>query len=118
MITDVRVFDDEYLPRELVHRDGDLDELSQAFGPAVDGDTADNVLISGPSGVGKTALARYALNRLLHHADFDRAYVRCLGATEEDLLRKVLDEHRSKTSPSQDASVELGRAFLPNIIGV
>jgi cell division control protein 6 len=116
MITDVRVFDDEYLPSELVHRDGDLNVLSQAFQPAVDGKNADNVLISGPSGVGKTALARYSLNRLLHHADFDRAYVRCLGASEEDVLRKVLDEHRSNTSPSRNASVELLRTQLSDVV--
>jgi Cdc6-like AAA superfamily ATPase len=116
MITDSRVFRDEYLPGELVHRDGEIDELSQALQPAVNGNAADDILISGPSGVGKTALSRYALNRLLKHADVDRAYVRCLGASEEDVLREVIDEHRSRTSPDRNASVELLRTQLKDCV--
>ena len=36
MITDPRVFQDEYLPRELKHREGPVEELCRAFDPAVD----------------------------------------------------------------------------------
>jgi len=116
MITDARVFDDEYLPRELVHRDGELDELGQAFQPAVDGDSAEDVLVSGPSGVGKTALARYALDQLLQHADADRAYIRCLGSSEDDVLQAALEQHRSSTPTSSDVSAELLRTQLKDVV--
>jgi len=71
MITDPRVFQDEYLPRELKHREGPVEELCRAFDPAVDGDQATDVLVAGPSGVGKTVLVRHTLGRLEQYADVD-----------------------------------------------
>ena len=53
MITDRRVFEDIYLPRELIHRESEVGQLSRAFQPALSGSAPYNALISGPSGVGK-----------------------------------------------------------------
>lgn len=64
MIANPRIFADDHLPRELAHREGEVEELSLAFDPALDGQTAEDVLISGPSGVGKTVLARHTLAKL------------------------------------------------------
>jgi len=64
MIIDPRVFEDVYLPRELIHRESEVGQLSRAFQPALSGSAPHNALISGPSGVGKTVLARHTLDRL------------------------------------------------------
>lgn len=56
-------FEDIYLPRELMHRESEVCQLSRAFKPALTGSATRNALISGFSGVGKTVLARHILNR-------------------------------------------------------
>jgi Cdc6-like AAA superfamily ATPase len=69
MITHPRVFDDEWTPQELHHREGAVEVLSEAFDPATHGHAAKNVIIHGPSGVGKTVLAKHTMGRLEEHAD-------------------------------------------------
>jgi hypothetical protein len=39
MIIDPRVFEDVYLPRELIHRESEVGQLSRAFQPALSGST-------------------------------------------------------------------------------
>ena len=93
MITSPRVFDDAHLPRELVHRESEVEALTGALQPALDGDRANDIFISGPSGVGKTVLARHSLDRLAEHADVEHAHVRCLGKTTTSILRAALAAH-------------------------
>ena len=86
MITDPRVFDDEHLPRELMHREGAVETLLRSWSATRVGNAGEEVIICGPSGVGKTALARHTLRRLTDQAAITHAYVGCLGAVEGDLL--------------------------------
>lgn len=90
MLLRPRVFDDDHLPRALPHREGALEQLLHRFAPALDGQPAEHALISGPSGVGKTTLARYALTELGDQAAVGTAYVRCLGETTGTILRAIL----------------------------
>jgi len=106
MITDPRVFHDEYLPRELKYREGPVEEICRAFDPAVDGDQATDVLVAGPSGVGKTVLVRHTLNRLEQYADVDHAHIECLGADTEDVLQAALRKHRTPVDIYDDAGVK------------
>jgi Cdc6-like AAA superfamily ATPase len=57
MMINLRVFEDIYLPRELMQRESDVGQFSSAFQP-VSESAPHTTLISGPSGVGKTVLAR------------------------------------------------------------
>ena len=91
MITDHGVFEDAFLPRRLLHRDQEVGQLSRGFHPIVDGDPAGDALISGPSGVGKTALARHTLDRLETTADVAYTHLRCLGMTDVDILAALLE---------------------------
>lgn len=106
MITDPRVFEDKYLPRELKHREGPVEELCRAFDPAVDGDQATDVLVAGPSGVGKTVLVRHTLGRLEQYADVDHAHIECLGVDTKDVLQAALRKHRAPVDVRDDADVE------------
>jgi Cdc6-like AAA superfamily ATPase len=106
MITDPRVFDDTYLPRELPHREGEIEELSTGFGPTLAGQASEEILLSGPSGVGKTALARHTLDRLEARGDVTSAYVSCLGTTPAGILRSVLKYLPSTDDPSVTTPVE------------
>ena len=64
MIQDARVLQDDHLPREIVHRHEEMNQIAGALEPVVDGDTPQDTLLTGPSGAGKTCIARATLNEL------------------------------------------------------
>lgn len=116
MIVDPRVFEDEYLPRELKHREGPVEELCRAFDPAVEGDQATDVLVAGPSGVGKTVLVRHTLGRLEQYASVDHAHIECLGVDTEDVLQAALRKHRAPVDIPDDADVDALRDQLQDTV--
>ncbi|QLH83411.1 Cdc6/Cdc18 family protein [Halosimplex pelagicum] len=63
MITDARALKPEFVPRDLHHREGQIDHLSSVLAP-LQYDTAENVTIFGPSGSGKTTIAKYVVTQL------------------------------------------------------
>jgi len=89
MITRPEVFDDEHLPNRLYHREGAVETLTHAWAPTRHGDCGEDVLVYGPSGVGKTAVTKHTLHRL---TGVHTAHVRCLGQTTGDILRGVLED--------------------------
>jgi len=111
MITDESVFDDDHFPPSLKHRESELSELMRAWEPAANGGTADDVLIYGPQGVGKTVLARHGLQRIKKEADIDSAHVGCLGLSTAGILRAVLcqlpGEDPYRTMPKEDLDLTL-----------
>jgi Cdc6-like AAA superfamily ATPase len=92
MLTSLRVFEDEHLPRELIHRDAELQTLTRAWKPVRHGERAGDIILSRPSGVGKTVLVRHALERLERAVAVGTAHVPCLGATTGAILRTILED--------------------------
>lgn len=64
MIEDARVLREAFVPSEVVHRDAEVNALSQSLDPVIDGEAADPVLITGPSGVGKTTITKFVVDHL------------------------------------------------------
>lgn len=93
MIHDARVLQDDFLPREVVHRHEEMNRLSAALEPVIDGNRPEDALLSGPSGAGKTCLARYALAELESEVlDIATHYVDCWQhSTHYRVLYKLLD---------------------------
>lgn len=93
MIHDARVLEDDFLPREVVHRHDEMNHLSAALQPAVDGERPEDVLIAGPSGAGKTCIARYAVSELERQVlDIETQYVDCWQHSNHfRILYKVLE---------------------------
>lgn len=78
MIRDARVLQDEFIPREVGHRDQEMNALSRALNPVTMNEPAETTFLFGPSGVGKTCLARFALARLREEViDLNYQYVNC-----------------------------------------
>ncbi|SDY35509.1 orc1/cdc6 family replication initiation protein [Halobellus clavatus] len=64
MIRDARALRDEFVPQELQHRNSEIDHLSSCPRPIEEDVKGDHVLITSPSGAGKTTLAKYVCQQL------------------------------------------------------
>jgi orc1/cdc6 family replication initiation protein len=106
MITDARVLQPEFIPREVAHRDAEVNHLTGAFDPVTRGEPAETAMLFGPSGVGKTCIAKFTIDRLRETVlDVNHQYVNCWqNYTRFRVLYRVLegigqtvDVHRQST---------------------
>ncbi|MFC4552017.1 MULTISPECIES: Cdc6/Cdc18 family protein [Halorussus] len=106
MITDARVLRAGFVPREVEHRDAEVTHLTEILAPLTDGDPAATTLLLGPSGVGKTCLAKYTAEQLRQEVlDVEYQYVNCWQNFSEfralyrilEGLGKTVDVHRQST---------------------
>jgi Cdc6-like AAA superfamily ATPase len=87
MIVDARALRTEFIPRELHHREGHIEHLSSVLSPVSPSDTGEHVCIYGPSGAGKTTLARYTLNHLeAELLDVRWGYVNCIAESSKQAV--------------------------------
>lgn len=106
MITDARVFQDTFVPEEVVHRNTELTHLSGILTPLLQGEPAETAAIFGPTGVGKTCCARYAVEQLRENSfNIRTQYVNCWQDYNRyrvlyrllEGLDRTLDIHRQST---------------------
>ncbi|QRV14253.1 AAA family ATPase [Haloterrigena salifodinae] len=91
MIADPRVFDDKFVPPDLLHRQDEIEQLLRRFTTVHPAET--DALISGPSGVGKSLLARKAVGRLGQQYGTTSVCIDSLGKTTGGVLRAILEAH-------------------------
>ncbi|MDY7082801.1 MAG: Cdc6/Cdc18 family protein, partial [Halobacteria archaeon] len=78
MITDARVLKDDFLPSEVKHRDAEVNQLTRALEPIVQGGEGEDTFLFGPTGVGKTCISRYVVEQLQSEVlDVEYQYVNC-----------------------------------------
>jgi Cdc6-like AAA superfamily ATPase len=94
MIEDSRYLRAGFVPSEVVHRDPEVNHLSNVLQPLVDGEPADTVFITGPTGSGKTCIAKFTVNRLRQdNLDIESIYINCWeDQTRFQVLYAILDE--------------------------
>lgn len=92
MIVRPEVFEEDHLPRRLLHRENETQALLGALDPGTTGTERGHAMLSGPSGVGKTALTRYCCGELRESRDVPSAHVSCLGATPGTIVRRTLED--------------------------
>lgn len=106
MINDARVLQPEFVPGEVEHRNQEVNHLSNALRPIMDGDAGETALLYGPSGVGKTCIAQYTVEKLRENVlNINFQYVNCWqDYTRYRVLYRVLegidqavDIHRQST---------------------
>lgn len=93
MIIRVRALELGEQPREIRHRNGEMDHLTNSLRPVLDGHSPPPVLITGPSGAGKTTLAKAGRNRLkAQPADVSGHYLAGRQETRFGVLRTVAEK--------------------------
>ncbi|MFC6765461.1 Cdc6/Cdc18 family protein [Natrinema soli] len=96
MIESQWVFDDEY-PTDILHRHEEKNSLSRLLEPAQHGHRANDTLIYGPSGVGKTATARQMLRDLRQRSTVSSALIECSGKTGNGILHEAIEKYPKGT---------------------
>jgi len=93
MITDARVLQPEFIPSEVKHRPAKISHLTDTLRPITEGGRAESSFLYGPSGAGKTCIARYTVEQLRESVvSMDHQYVNCWeDYTRFKLLYRVLD---------------------------
>lgn len=106
MIADARVLQPEFIPREVQHRDGEVNTLSSLLRPITNGKRADPVFLYGPSGTGKTCIAQFTVERLRENVvELNHQYVNCWEDYSRfktlyrilDGINETIDVHRQST---------------------
>lgn len=101
LIIEARALRADTLPREIIRRHDEMNQLATALQPAVDGDQPEMTLFYGPSGAGKTAVARRGVEKLKSEAlDIDACYVESWDRRSAAVLRRVVDQ--VSRAPVQD----------------
>ena len=93
MIQDARVLQPEFIPKEVAHRDAEVNHLSRTLDPLTDDESPETPLLLGPSGTGKTCIARFTVDRLREALlELEYQYVNCWqDYTRFRLLYRLLD---------------------------
>jgi orc1/cdc6 family replication initiation protein len=106
MIQDARFLRAEFVPSEVVHRDAEVNHLSSVLEPLTRGEPADTALITGPTGSGKTCIAKFTVNELRQeNLDVESVYVNCWEDHIRfkalyrllDEIQRTVDIHRQST---------------------
>jgi len=106
MIRDARVLRAGFVPREVEHRDAEVNHLSSVLEPITNGEPADTAIVTGPSGTGKTCISQFVTERLREEVlDVETTYVNCWRNYTRfrtlyqilDDLGKTIDIHRQST---------------------
>lgn len=81
----------EYLPDQPVGRDTEVKRIADAVRPLTKRKKADNLLVYGPAGVGKTTCVKYVFNRLEEETGAKSVYINCWQYnTRSSLLTQLL----------------------------
>ena len=94
MIHDARVLRAGFVPREVEHRDAEVNHLSSVLEPITNGEPADTAIVTGPSGTGKTCISQFVTERLREEVlDVETTYVNCWrNYTRFRTLYQILDD--------------------------
>jgi Cdc6-like AAA superfamily ATPase len=106
MITELRVFNEMYVPSSLPARHAERQQLSRALSPAENARRPNDVLLHGPSGVGKTVTARFMCNELRKAAGVPYTRISCVSASDTAILYQAITGHPRDSAIHRNAPVD------------
>jgi len=105
IIKDARVLTADYLPNNMVHRDNERQEIARNLKPVLNEGQPLNMLIHGPPGTGKTAMAQYVVEELKKQQFVKTPYVNCFSQKSRfEIFYKLLNKRA--TVPRDGTSTE------------
>jgi len=105
IISDARVLTADYLPNKLVHREGERQEIARNLRPLMEDGVPTDMLLHGPPGTGKTAMAKYVVEELQKEVFVNTSYVNCFSHRSRfEIFYELLDE--KLTIPRDSTSTE------------
>jgi len=91
IITEARALRTDELPREIIRRHDEMSALTWALKPLTSGGRGESVIIDGPSGAGKTAVARRGVEKLQSEAPHvDAVKVEGWDRSSASVLRRIV----------------------------
>lgn len=77
LVTNPEVFNQYYIPSNILYRNRHIDKIYKSLHPFFTGNKPVNILFYGPSGTGKTTIARHFLREYENKFRFKGIYVNC-----------------------------------------
>ncbi len=119
IIKDPSVFDYDYIPRNLVNRDGQMHQLESLFRPLVESNRPCNAFLLGSVGTGKTVTAKRFCNDMKDYCSgkgmkLDVLYVNCRSNNSESAVLIDLIHHFDPGYPDRGFSTEEMARILKN----
>ena len=110
VIKNINVLDFDYVPEELPHRDEQLRYLAQMFKPIIS-DIAQNVVIKGPVGTGKTVIVKKFCRKLVQLARkqakiIEYVHINCRKRSTDAMVLLGILNHFDSRFPDRGFSVQ------------
>jgi len=121
IISDFTKLDFDYVPDELVHREGHMKHLFSIFGPGVESGSSQKVLLSGGVGTGKSALSKRFCMDLKEWGktkgkNIEFAIVNCRSRnTPSSVLLKILERFQPNFPDRGFSTTEMLEILRKNI---
>ena len=110
VIKKINMLDFDYVPEKLLHRDEQLRFLAQMFKPVLSG-VAQNVVIKGPVGTGKTVIAKKFCRKLVQSARgqgkiIEYVHINCRKRSTDAMALLGILNHFDSRFPDRGFSVQ------------
>lgn len=118
---DKRVFQSNYTPETIPHREEQAKQIANILAPALKGDKPSNIFIYGKTGTGKTLTVKYTTQKLMEIAEREKIplkvlYVNCKlkrsADTEYRLIAQLAAELGKPLPPTGLPTEEVYKAFI------
>lgn len=96
IFADREVLSPHYVPKRLIGRQKEINQIERSIAPALKGERGRNLFIYGLTGVGKTSCVRYVVNEVtaIPGTKARISYVNCrIYGTRYKVLNKIISDH-------------------------
>lgn len=110
IFSDRGVMSPHYMPKLLVGRQREINNIEKAVAPTLKGDRGRNLFIYGKTGVGKTSCVRYVLDEIkgIPNTKARISYVNCrMHNSRYRVLNKIISDHLSTYAKRGYGAVDL-----------